>query len=485
MMYTKRPNHIGVQLGEVISYSPNKCHIKIKLNRELNLGDSIAIREASCRISELMQQNNNIKSANIGQIVTIGRLKGNIKEGDIVYKTVSIKLNQDTDQKLNKENIKRNINCFMKLKQGEAIILEVQDIATNIKVKIQSNNIAEKANTNGITKQRIEEQLSKTGNTIFRIETINLQLDENIIVPISTINEIRRNALEELEIRIKQSFIRKETKVQMESKICKQETTKNPEVTIVLNQISKNIEYSNIEDVDNIYIPFKFFINRELESTIEKILKKFNTYVLLPAITKSNYEKLIDNNLLEIAQKVKGIVVSNLSQIYRIKELEIDKELIANYTMNIENNYTIEELNKFGISRYTVPPEAEKETIQNLSSNIKKEIIVYGRTLLMTTEYCSIGTLKNCQALCEKGRYTLKDRMGFEFPIYTDRINCNNLIYNSKITSISYKELNTDSIRIDILQENEEEIQNIINTHKRGDRLEGQNYTNGNLNREI
>ena len=42
-----------------------------------------------------------------------------------------------------------------------------------------------------------------------------------------------------------------------------------------------------------------------------------------------------------------------------------------------------------------------------------------------------------------------------------------------------------DSIRIDILEENLEEIQNIINIHKRGDRLEGENYTNGNLNREI
>ena len=103
----------------------------------------------------------------------------------------------------------------------------------------------------------------------------------------------------------------------------------------------------------------------------------------------------------------------------------------------------------------------------------------------MTTEYCTIGTLKECPGLCEKGRYKLKDRMGFEFPIYTDRINCNNLIYNSKITSISWKELNTDSIRVDILDENLEEIQKIINIHKRGDRLEGEDYTNGNLNRDI
>ena len=42
-----------------------------------------------------------------------------------------------------------------------------------------------------------------------------------------------------------------------------------------------------------------------------------------------------------------------------------------------------------------------------------------------------------------------------------------------------------DWVRIDILEETEEEIQNIINIHKKGERLEGQNYTNGNLNREI
>ena len=75
--------------------------------------------------------------------------------------------------------------------------------------------------------------------------------------------------------------------------------------------------------------------------------------------------------------------------------------------------------------------------------------------------------------------------MGFEFPILTDRINCNNLIYNSKITSINWKDFNASSIRIDILDENIDEINHIIKVHRSGNRLEGQNYTNGNLNREI
>ena len=71
MMYTKKPNHIGLPLGKVINYNENKGYVKIKLSRDLNLGDSISIKDASCKISELMDKNTNIKSAKSGQVVAI------------------------------------------------------------------------------------------------------------------------------------------------------------------------------------------------------------------------------------------------------------------------------------------------------------------------------------------------------------------------------------------------------------------------------
>ena len=486
MMYTKRPNHIGILLGEVISYNPNKGHVKIKLSKDLDLGDSIAIGDSSCKISELMQKNNNIKTAKANNVVTIGRIKGKIKPKDKVYKTVSIKLNQEIDQKICKENIKRKVNCNIELKQDETIKLELQDIGTNISVKLEGDSIVKKADNTGLTYKRVEEQLSKTGNTVFKIENINIKMDENIIVPISSLNEIRRRGLEELEHKLLESFKREQINLKLDIKEQEFIPKEEIKVTLCLNKISKEIDYSKLKNVDNVYIPFKYFLDENLKENIENIYNKFSTYILLPAITKSNYEKLLYNNLPKIAEKVEGIVVSNLSQIYEIEKLGISgKKLVANYTMNIENNFTVEELKKLGISKYIVPPEAEKETIKGLTENIEKEIIVYGRTLLMTTEYCTIGTLKNCPAMCQEGTYTLKDRMGFEFPVYTDRVNCNNLIYNSKITSINYKDLQTNSIRIDILEEKKEEIQKVVDIQKRGERLEGQDYTNGNLNREI
>jgi len=485
MMYKFKPNHIGIPVGEVIGYNANKGHVKIKLSKELNLGDSIAINDASCKISELMQGNNNIKSANIGQVVKLGRIKGKILNGDKVYKTVSDKLNKEIIQKSSKENIKRPVIAKIYLKENEKIKLELEDLWSNIKVKVLEDTIVNKADNNGITKQRIEEQLSKTGNTPFEIKEIQVILDSNVIVPISSLNSIRRTAIEELQNKILDSFKRsKQINLEKKDEV-NNNYNSNVNVSLLLNQIKEEINYCKLEGIDNIYIPFKLFLSNQ--EKIKEICTKFNTYMMFPAITKSNYETLIQNNLESVLKSnIKGIVVSNLSHLeilnrYKVKDLEI----IANYTLNITNNNTVKELENFGVSKYIVPPELDKEAAKNLGGNIKKEVIVYGRTLLMTSEYCTIGTLKNCPAICEKGTYKLKDRMGFEFPIYTDRINCNNLIYNSKITSISWKELNANSIRIDILEENEQEIQNIINVHKKGDRLEGENYTNGNLNRDI
>ena len=487
MMYTKRPNHIGVCVGEVIGYNPNKGYVKAKLAKEINLGDSITINDSSCKISELMQGNNNIKSANATQVVTIGRIKGKIKNGDTIYKTVSEKLNKDIIQFSSKENIKRPIEAKIYLKENEQLKLEIKDLWSGLQFTSVEDVIVQKADNKGISKERIQEQLSKTGNTPFEMKDIEVIADENIIVPISGLNNIRRNALEQLENKLINTFKRSK-KVQLEkANIANDIKTSNVKVSLVLNNIKEDINYCELKGLDNVYIPFRFFLSNK--EKVNEICKNFNTYVLLPAITKSNYERLIENDLKDIlSTNIKGIVVSNLSHLKILEKYENEMkglEIISNYTLNIANNNTIKELEKFKISRYIVLPELNKEAIQDLKGNVLKETIVYGRTLLMTTEYCTIGTLKECPAICEKGTYKLKDRMGFEFPIFTDRINCNNLIYNSKITSISWKDLYTDWVRIDILEETQKEIQDIINVHKMGGRLEGENYTNGNLNRDI
>lgn len=396
MMFKYKPNHIGVYIGQVEHYNPNKGYVKIKLDKQLFLGDSLSIKDGTCKISELMIGNNNIKSGQKGQIVTVGRIYGKINNGDKAYRTVAINLNKEVEQVSNKENIKRKLECEIHIKENEPITLALADKITGYKVQ-KTGLVPEKALNVGLTEDRIIKQLSKLGNTVFEIDSINVELGEMLQTSIKDLNELRREAVQELENKILQSFVRefKGTYKQLKNNIIQKVDT--PKVSVCLNNIVPNMEYQKIKKVDNIYIPLRFFVNSKLKPQIKTITENFNTYLLMPTISKSNYEKI---NAMEFIKEynLKGVVVSNLSQIKDFQGIP----MIANYTFNIANNYSINELEQLGVQKYTASPEFEREVISTICGNIPKEVIVYGRTLLMTTEYCAIGTFKNCPALCEE-----------------------------------------------------------------------------------
>jgi len=506
MMYTKKPNHIGIYVGDVISYNKNKGYVKFKAKDNIELGDSISINDESCKISELMENKQNIKIAEVNKIITIGRIKGKIKIGDKIYKTVSNSLIKEVQRINSKENIKRKVNCNLKINKNEKMRIELHDVVSNTTVELKGKEISifgtEESRDSSVPKiekdkieVRIKEQIRKTGNTVFEINNIEIEKDNNIFIPIKEINELRRNALDLLENKIKECIKRNESKIKKVQKEKEQQTIieeniKNINVSVLLNSINESFNYFELKNVDKIYIPVSEFIKSNfskdiLKAKLQKIIKNYDVYVYLPVILKDKFKETVKNNINEIVNMgIKGFVVSNISQLEFIKDFEC--EMIANYTFNIFNNQTIEELEKYKFNMYTVSPEMEAFNIQDLKSQkMRKEAIVYGRTVLMNSEYCPIGEFKNCKGNCKEKSFILKDRKGFEFPVITDRINCNSKIYNSKITSIKWKDLNIDSIRIDVLDESIDEINKIIKIHKNNEKIEGKEYTNGNLNTKI
>ena len=159
--------------------------------------------------------------------------------------------------------------------------------------------------------------------------------------------------------------------------------------------------------------------------------------------------------------------------------------------MNIFNKFSVDELKSFGFTNLTISPELNKNSIINICNyNIDTELIVYGNTPLMTTNYCLLGTTNICYKDCSRNcsnnkKYYLKDRLGLKFRIIPDNLQTITTIYNSKTTSISYEDFNVNSLRIDVLDESIETINKIISCVKSNTRFEGKDYTNGNLNKEI
>ena len=90
--------------------------------------------------------------------------------------------------------------------------------------------------------------------------------------------------------------------------------------------------------------------------------------------------------------------------------------------------------------------------------------------------------LCGCDRNCEDEFY-LQDRLGMKFRVLSE--NSIMTIYNTKTLSINSKEFMVSSIRIDILNEEIQDINEIVEKQLKGERLEGKDYTNGNLNRDM
>lgn len=434
--FPEKPNHLGVYIGTVKSINTKRNMITLNLSEDVQLGDVISINDNTSYISEI------IDGKTVGEIKNIK----NVNINDKVYRIVSNNLNKKQWEIYKKEV--RKVDILAKLYETkENLCLDL----FNEKIKTTTILPKEDFNLNPLDNDRIKAQIQKTGNTIFNIKNIEIDV-ENLKLPISKLNNLRREAIEQFEEEFENSIIReynKEIKINVEKN--QNPNFENPKINLFLQKFNSQIDYSKF-DYNQIYVHFKDLIDAPN-------LK--NCVVVLPNIIDEVYEKLIKSNL-QVFDKAESIMISHLSQVELLKELKINKPIYSDYTLNIFNNFSLEFLKNFGISRFTFSPELNKNYLDELQTDLEKEIVVYGRTCLMTSKYCPIGKNENCNQECQKGTFEFKDRKNFVFPVVSDITNCHARIFNSKISNIDYKNVDTDFVRIDILNESQDDIERII-----------------------
>ena len=494
LIFKEKPNNMGLFLGTVNNFNSNKGYISLKLNETISIGDKICIQtpseEAHYTISELMINKKNSPTASIGSFATIGRIKANIKSGNKVYKITDKKLFDEACKTFAENNAqlrKVDLNCSITLKKGLPMTVCLSD-NNGISISVTSTVCPVPALNNPITEQRIISQLSKTNNTPFNFSNIKVNMDENLYIsPISSLNELRRNALTKYENKLITSFKRNSTSNFTFEPL--KISLSNYKVSLLLNVLHNDFDYSKIIGANRVYVPFKYWSNKTYAHILDEICNQFDTFIYLPCIMRNNYLNLFKNNIDEILNnfKIKGFVISNIGQFELVNCYSANYDLVGNYTLNLFNSETAQVLD---LSTVCVSPELDKETISNLYTPMHKEVIVYGALPLMNSNYCLLGKSNKCYKDCNKkcmnnSSYFLKDRLGFLFKVITDNIDTVTTIYNSKITSIPLDGLNCDYARIDILDEDIDEINLIISKVINKQKFEGNKYTNGNLNKVV
>lgn len=468
LMARTRSKHWGTYLGEVLDYIPKRKLVKIRLDNDLAMNDGIEIlnKELSGNIvTYIARGKEQTKNAQKGEEVWIGDISGNIQKGQKIYKITSKKLNDELKESFNGKFYRKvEIEAKIQIKAKQNIKLQIKE-NQNI-VEVASEFIPVEAINKPVDKETIEKNLSKLGNTSFVLSKCEIELDDNLLVPVSVINDLRRQAVEKLEI------IKSEVKVSDKyNKMNFNLPTKKVNKAKLSAYLYNSNDLGGLEEADRVYVPIEKYND----------LKNVKNQEIIPYVKTVTLNNDFSNYTFD------KVLVGNISH---IKEFE-GKEIYADSSLNVFNSYTCEYLKSLGVKSVNLSFELNLEQLKEIKTDLETEVTVYGYLPLMISEHCAIGSeiakCINC-GLCEKDDYYLQDRTNSIFRILTDRQNCRNIILNSKkifVPEVVNELKNVEYFRTYFLDETAEERRKIIKAIKEGKKTSCVGYTAGHFYRGV
>lgn len=492
----KRPKNWGVQIGEVISYDDQTQKCKIRLNQEINSGDGIEIwtkkgQNPGIILSEFEQVRENIIKV---------KIKGKITPGDLVYRTSDKKLLQKLQKSYHLPDTIKKIEIYGQLtaRLGQPMQLDLWEQAGHY-VSVTSDFKPEEARNQPITEADLREQLNKLGNTPYELGDLQVNSEDNLFIPISQINQLRRKAVKELNQKRSKQFLTNPRNDSLQEKDFKLEPANikpKKEITVYLKEIDHLEDILKV-GVDRVYCDSNRLNSDNIETLVHQA-RDYNTefFIKLPQIARSVEMKQVKKQVEKLEESgIDGYLISQLGSAQLLKETE--KKLIIDYPVNNFNSYTIKHWEEEDYAGVVLSPELTLEEIKALTqyNNINKEIIVYGHLPMMITEYCPIGGVttefnsdKECDQKCLGKNYGLLDRKDVIAPIEANSASCSTIIYNSQpLYLLDYlpqiTQSGCQSYRLDFVLEDKAEILEILQAYKA--KINNEEFAWANLNTKM
>ncbi len=321
-----------------------------------------------------------------------------------------------------------------------------------------TGDIPQAAKNKAAEKQGVIDNLTKLGNTPYYCEDIDIKLDNGLFVAASSLNALRRDAIEELDNKRAEIIVNEYTVPDFES------------IGDLKGQKQFIARFASIEQIpDNLSNIKAIILPYECEMPqldgIE-IIAELPRYVVNDEVVIKRLEVL----------KQQGITTAycgNLSAVSLAKSSGF--KVIGAIGLNANNGESIKVYKEIGVDELLLSAEISLKEIKNIKVEIPVGIFAYGRLPLMLTRNCPIRNGKTCAECDKKG--TLVDRKGIEFPVmcragYSELLNSAPLYMGDRLDEIP----NIDYLLLYFTNETQNETSDIINMYNNGDKQIG-DYT--------
>ena len=488
--------HEGLYIGDIVKKDGTEVTIEIKNKNNyitLEKGDGIAFKYngkiKGIYLEDIVKQDENEIVINTTRLV---------KEGTEVFISFSKSIHENL-KKFKKEVIKNHIPLSLTLSWNEDLtgFVNVEYYLDDELINFRHKAVGkfQKARNKPITKEKIEKQLSKTGGTPFYIDEVKFHnMPDNLFIPISELNQIRREVLLQAQELLLNHYTPTKKSVKATRKKLNKfyedydeynNTTKKktPKISLFIDNLDQLKAVSGF-DLKRVYFDGNCLYNnpKDYYENIPKLLEEATlmaadaeiVWVLSSFISQKEAVKC--NEIVKELES-KGIIISVMGDFPGMSEI-FECSIYGNHNLNVWNSFTVKDLKEAGFNGLILSSELSGGEIKQLisknnSENIDLEMIVNGNleVIVSKDDFSNLNEGKDFiihnnadyAILEDKKRKKFKYKVLFDYNKQSHIINKDCLCLIEEINEI--KQLGLDCIILDCRYSNEKYTTNIVSIY--------------------
>ncbi|MGJ8671975.1 DUF3656 domain-containing U32 family peptidase [Rubritalea sp.] len=430
----------GVRIGTVENCGPGWIVLNQQGEHGLKAGDGIVFDAGENRD---LEQGSRIWTVE-GDVLNFHRKHSSInwdriKPGIAIYKTDDPKLNSEVKalwKNAKLEPLRSGLNIKATGIAGTSLTLECNGIS------VSSSEILEPAENRPLTTELLEKQLGRLGSSAYELGSIDNQVDEGLIIPVSALNRLRRSLVEKLDQQVAEIVpVKKPVSKLTLADIMpeKTETVVKPAELSVLTRHPHQIEAALENGIKCIYADFEDI--RRYKTAVEIVRAAggdATIHLATPRIQKpqeTGYFKFIDNAAPD------GVLIRNLGAVSYFENRD-DLYRTGDFSLNCANPATAKILKeRASLDHLTLSYDLNIHQLLDMLNNAPSdwfELTLHQHMPMFHMEHCvfctfmSEGTTyKDCGRPCEKHEVQLRDRVGQLHTLKAD-VGCRNTLFNGR-----------------------------------------------------
>ncbi len=406
---------------------------------------------------------------------------------------ISLKRPEETveDIQIPEFKIKENINGKLILSEGHAAKIELQygDCIAECE-----GAIVQTAQNQPLAADRIDKQMRKTGTTQFEFQKLDIDVQGKIFLPMQSLNELRRQAIEKLEQEILKSYRRTAASKQgLVLTSSKDTVSAERKITVSVQEKEQLRLAIKNKNIAIIYVDSKIAADADCTRILADKEEAQKVYFSMPYIFRSESMKKMGQLFDILEEYYDGVLIRNWESYQWLLRHGYTKPIVSDYNLYVFNRWSKQFFEKTSISGMTAPVELNVKELGKLDIS-EASLIVYGYQPVMFSAGCVWKNTQKCTH--EESVLYLIDRYQKKFAVKNCCSYCYNVIYNSApLVLVNNKDeierLNPAFLRLDFTFESVNEMKRILEMYcdvflygKEAD-VSGMDYTRGHFKRGV